>query len=127
MLRRFSINYAIFSMIMDVVWVAIGLKAAVLLRPFLDAIPIFKTIPETVDLPAGIYLIFPLVWVGILSAFAIYDGRKYLRVVDEYAMLTLGSLIAIGAMAGILYLSYRLISRALFFMFVLIAYLLLLG
>jgi exopolysaccharide biosynthesis polyprenyl glycosylphosphotransferase len=127
MLRRFSINYAIFSMIMDAAWVAIGLKVAVLLRPFLDAITIFKTIPETVDLPAGIYIIFPLIWVGILSAFAIYDGRKYLRVVDEYAMLTLGSLIATGAMAGILYLSYRLISRALFFMFVLIAYLLLLG
>jgi len=127
MLRRFSINYAIFSMIMDAIWVVIGLKAAVLARPFLDAIPIFKTIPEPVDLPAGIYIIFPLIWVGILSAFAIYDGRKYLRVVDEYAMLTLGSLIATGAMAGILYLSYRLISRALFFLFVLIAYVLLLG
>ena len=127
MLRRFSINYAIFSMFMDAVWVAIGLKTAVLVRPFLDSIPIIKTIPEPVSLPAGMYIIFPLIWVGILSAFAIYDGRKYLRVVDEYAMLTLGSLIATGAMAGILYLSYRLISRALFFMFVLIAYALLLG
>ena len=127
MLRRFSINYAIFSMIMDAVWVALGLKTAVLVRPFLDAIPIIKTIPEPVDLPASMYIIFPLIWIGILSAFAIYDGRKYMRVVDEYAMLTLGSLIATGAMAGILYLSYRLISRALFFMFVLIVYCLLLG
>ena len=127
MLRRFSINYAIFSMIMDAIWVAIGLKTAVLVRPFLDGIPVIKTIPEPVNLPAGLYIIFPLIWVAILSAFAIYDGRKYLRAVDEYAMLTLGSLIAIGAMAGILYLSYRLISRALFFMFVLIVYALLLG
>jgi exopolysaccharide biosynthesis polyprenyl glycosylphosphotransferase len=44
--------------------------------------------------------------------------------VDEYAMLTLASLIASGAMAGFLYLSYRQISRALFLIFVLIAYLL---
>ncbi len=127
MLRRFSINFAIFSMIMDAIWVVIGLKVSVLVRPFLNAVPFFKAIPEPVDLPAGIYIFFPLIWVGILAAFAIYDGRKYLRVVDEYAMLTLGSLIATGAMAGILYLSYRLISRALFFMFVLIVYILLLG
>jgi exopolysaccharide biosynthesis polyprenyl glycosylphosphotransferase len=127
MLRRFSINYAIFSMIMDALWVILGLQAAVLARPFLDALPIIKSIPEPVNLPASIYIIFPFVWVGILSAFATYDGRKYLRVVDEYAMLTLGSLIATGAMAGILYLSYRLISRSLFFLFVLIVYFLLLG
>ena len=45
MLRRFSINFAIFSMIMDAIWVVIGLKTAVLLRPFLDAIPYYKTHP----------------------------------------------------------------------------------
>ena len=114
-------------MIMDAIWVDFGLKAAVLARPFLDVVPFIKTIPEPVDLPAGVYIIFPLVWVGILSAFAIYDGRKYLRAVDEYAMLTLASLIASGAMAGILYLSYRQISRALFFIFVLMVYLLFLA
>jgi FlaA1/EpsC-like NDP-sugar epimerase len=124
MLRRFSINFAIFSMILDAFWVVTGLKAAVLLRPFLDGIPFIKTIPEQINLPAGIYIIFPLVWVGIFSAFAIYDGRKYLRVVDEYAMLTLASLIASVSMAGILYISYRQISRALFFTFVLIGYVL---
>ena len=127
MLRRFSINFAIYSMIMDALWVAIGLKAAVLIRPFLDALPFVKTIPEQIDLPVGLYILFPLVWVAILSAFAIYDGRKYLRVADEYAMLTLASLIAAISMAGILYLSYRQISRAMFFLFVLIVYLLFLA
>jgi len=127
MLRRFSINFAIYSMIMDALWVVIGLKSAVLLRPLLNGIPFVQPIPEQVNLPAGIYISFPLVWVGILSAFAIYDGRKYLRVADEYAMLTLASLIAAISMAGILYLSYRQISRLIFFTFVLSVYFLFLA
>ena len=127
MLRRFSINFAIFSMALDAFFVLCGLKAAELLRPLLDGIPFLKSVSEQTDLPPGIYIIFALVWVGIFSAFAIYDGRKYLRAVDEYAMLTLASLIAMGAMAGFLYLSYRQISRALFLIFVLIVYLLFLA
>ncbi len=127
MLRRFSINYAIFSMLLDALWVVIGLEAAVFLRPFLNGLPFVEPIPEQINLPPSIYISFPLVWVGILSAFAVYDGRKYLRVVDEYAMLTLGSLIASISMAGILYLSYRQISRALFFTFVLLVYILFLA
>jgi len=122
MLRRFSINFAIFSMIIDAIWVVIGLQAAVLIRPFLNRIPFVQTIPEQINLPTGIYFIFPLVWVGILSTFAIYDGRKFLRVADEYAMLTLASLIASISMAGILYFSYRQVSRVLFFTFVLIVF-----
>ena len=127
MLRRFSINFAIFSMVLDAFWVMIGLKAAEALRPFLGGLPFLKSISEQVDLPPSIFIIFALVWVGIFSAFAIYDGRKYLRAVDEYAMLTLASLIASGAMAGFLYLSYRQISRALFLSFVLITYILFLA
>jgi exopolysaccharide biosynthesis polyprenyl glycosylphosphotransferase len=127
MLRRFSINFAIFSMALDAFFVLCGLKAAELLRPLLDGIPFLKSIPEQIDLPPGIFIIFALIWVGIFSAFAIYDGRKYLRAVDEYAMLTLASLIATGAMAGFLYLSYRQISRALFLIFVMIVYLLFLA
>jgi exopolysaccharide biosynthesis polyprenyl glycosylphosphotransferase len=124
MLRRFSINFAIFSMILDAFLVDIGLVAAVYIRPFLDGLPFVKPIPEQVNLPPSIYIAFPLVWVGILSAFAIYDGRKYLQVVDEYAMLSLASMIASISMAGILYLSYRQVSRILFFSFVLIVYIL---
>jgi exopolysaccharide biosynthesis polyprenyl glycosylphosphotransferase len=124
MLRRFSINFAIFSMILDAFLVIVGLKAAELLRPLLVGLPFLKSIPEQVDLPPSIFIIFALIWVSIFSAFAIYDGRKFLQAVDEYAMLTLASLIASGAMAGFLYLSYRQISRALFFIFVLIVYIL---
>ena len=127
MLRRFSINFAIFSIIMDAFLTVIGLGLAKFVRPLLDRLPFATPIVEQPNLPSSLYIIFPLLWVGILSAFAIYDGRKYLRVVDEYAMLTLASLIASISMAGILYLSYRQVSRLLFLSFVIIVFVLFLA
>ena len=47
-----------------------------------------------------------------------YDGKKNLRVVDEFGALTMGMMIASISAAGILYLSYRGVSRAIFFLFV---------
>lgn len=122
MVRRFSINFAIFAMSLDILVVLTGLRMASLLRPLLNRFPFIQTIPETVELPLALYVIFPLIWVSILSAYAIYDGRKYLQVVDEFAMLSVASIIASISMAGILYLSFRQVSRALFLSFVLIVY-----
>jgi len=64
------------------------------------------------------------VWVVILAAFSIYDSKKFFRVVDELSTLTVASLIAAVSQAGILYLTYREFSRALFLLIVLFAYLL---
>ena len=109
-------------MSLDILVVLTGLRMASLLRPLLNRFPFIQTIPETVELPLALYVIFPLIWVSILSAYAIYDGRKYLQVVDEFAMLSVASIIASISMAGILYLSFRQVSRALFLSFVLIVY-----
>ena len=127
MLRRFSINFAILSMILDGIGVALGLRLATEIRPFLNQFSFIKPILEVEKLPLSIYIVFPLIWVSILSGFAIYDGRKYFRVVDEFTTLTIASLIASISMAGILYLSYRQISRAMYLLFVGIVYLTFLG
>ncbi len=66
---------------------------------------------------------FPLIWVLIYSALSIYDGRKYLRAMDEFSALSFAVLIAAVSSAGILYFSYRNVSRALFLIFILLAYL----
>jgi exopolysaccharide biosynthesis polyprenyl glycosylphosphotransferase len=123
MLRRFSINFAILSMIFDAMCVAIGLWLATILRPLLNQFSFIQPIIDGIALPVYLYIVFPFVWVSILSAYAIYDGRKYLRAEDEFATLTVASVVASISMAGILYLSYRQISRAMFLLFVLIVYL----
>ncbi len=62
-------------------------------------------------------------WVGVLLLFTTYDARKNFRFFDEFSNYTLGSILAAVSLAGMLYLSYREISRGLFSGFVVIAYL----
>jgi len=122
MVRRFSINYAILSMLFDITLTILGLWLSSTVRPLLNRFAVIQFMPDVVGLPVSLYIIFPIIWVSILSAYAIYDGRKYLHVVDEFTSLTMASFIASISMAGILYFSYRQVSRATFLLFVLIVY-----
>lgn len=126
MLRRFSTNFAVFSIFADAFTVAAMLWASETLHPFLSGILPIRLIRHDIELPWALYLVFPLLWVLIMMFFSVYDGQKNLRVVDELTSLTLSTLLAGVTLAGTLYLSYREISRALFLFFVLITYLALL-
>ena len=64
------------------------------------------------------YILFPSIWVIIFSSLSIYDGRKFLRAADELAALFLSTFIASISTAGILYFSFREVSRALYVVFV---------
>lgn len=123
MLRRFSTNFALFSMAMDGFSVLASLWLAALFRPALNTLDWIAPIPVQVVIPASLYAMFPLLWILIYSALSIYDGRKFLRAMDEFAILSLAVLIASVSAAGILYFSYRELSRALFVVFVLLVYL----
>lgn len=118
MLRRFSVNFAVLSMLLDGVSIAFCLWLSTYLRPFLDGISFIKNIGDQAATPPVLFILFPLIWVLILSALSIYDGRKFLRAADEFAALLLSTFIASISTAGILYLSFREVSRALFLMFV---------
>jgi exopolysaccharide biosynthesis polyprenyl glycosylphosphotransferase len=54
--------------------------------------------------------------------FSVYDGRRNLRVVNEFGSLTLGVILASVAGAGVLYFAFRDLSRFLFLFFALLAY-----
>ena len=123
MLRRFSVNFAIFSMLLDGVSALFCLWFAATIRPLMNFLAFVKTVESSV-VPLQLYVLFPLIFVVIFSSLSIYDGRKFLRAADELAALFLATFIASISAAGILYFSYREVSRALFVVFVISTFLL---
>ncbi len=123
MLRRFSVNFALFSMLLDGLSTAFGLWLAAVIRPALNALSFIKFTDDPMIVPSPLYFLFPLIWMIIFSSLSIYDGRKFLRAADELAALFLSTFIASISTAGILYFSYRDVSRALFIVFVVTTFL----
>lgn len=126
MLRRFSTNFAIFSILLDGFLITLALHISVYLRDFANRFPFVRPLPELSRVPFELYLIFPIVWLVTLLVFNIYDGRKNIRVIDEFSSLTFGAFLATVTSAGVLYLTYRDISRFQFALFAITAFLFLL-
>jgi exopolysaccharide biosynthesis polyprenyl glycosylphosphotransferase len=125
MLRRFSTNFAVFSILFDFIVISLALWGVNQLRPLFNAFA--KTIIAPPPIPILMFLIFPFVWCVIMLSFSIYDGRRNIRVVDEFTSLTLASLLAGVTLAGVLYMTYRDTSRVTFLVFLGVTYLLLVG
>jgi exopolysaccharide biosynthesis polyprenyl glycosylphosphotransferase len=123
MLRRFSLDFAIFSFVLDTIIIALSLGIATSYRPALNELAFAKYIPGPILLPKLLYLFFPILWTLILYFFSVYDGRRNVRVWKEIASLSGGSLLAMVALAGILYLTFRDTSRLLFLSFAILAFL----
>ena len=117
MFRRFSVNFMIFSIALDFLLISLNLGLANLLRPQLSRLPFATTILAPLDLPWPLFVLFPLVWVFLLIWSTVYDGQRNFRLVDEMTSLSFGSLLASVSMAGVLYLSYRNVSRLVFISF----------
>jgi len=126
MFRRFSTNFALSSIAIDALLAALGLFLAAWLRPAFNPLQAVSDLPEPVVIPPELYFIFPVVWILINLLFSVYDGRRNLRVVDEFGSLTLAALLSSVTMAGVLYLTYRDISRFLFLLFVALAFIMML-
>ncbi len=121
MFRRYSVNFAILSMGADALCVMIALAIADHLRPGMSDLPFLREVLEPA-VPLHLYPVFGLLWVSVLMLLSVYDGRRNLYVANELTSLTLGSLLAGVSLAGLLYLSYRDISRFLFIFFALQVY-----
>ena len=126
MLRRFSPNFAVFSIFADLLIVPLMLRLVIYIRPWLNALPFIATIQEVTSLSVVIYIVFPVIWVSIFAIYSVYDGKRNIRIVDEFASLTQATLVAAVSMAGILYFTYRDVSRVLFIIFVLSTFLVML-
>lgn len=126
MFRRFSTNFAILSIFLDTILIVVALVISNYFRPLLSGLPFAEEIQKSL-VPGILYPVFAIIWVGILFLHAIYDGRRNLYIVDEFTSLSLASGLAAVALAGLLYLSFRDVSRVLFLVFVALAYGSLLG
>ena len=122
MFRRFSVNFAIFSIIVDTFVIVLAMLASAWLRPYFIGWSFIKQLPGAGWFWPGLYGIFPALWIGVFLFVSLYDGRKNLRVVDEFGSLTLGSFLATISMAGVLYFLSREVSRFQFLLFVSVAY-----
>ena len=121
MLRRFSVNFAIFSIFLDGFIVVFALAAANNVRPLLNVLPFAEELYKP-SIPLVLYIVFAVVWILIFLLLSVYDGRKNLYAVDEFASISVGTLLAAVSLAGLLYFTYRDVSRLLFVAFVLIAF-----
>jgi len=123
MIQRFSTNFGVFSFFIDL-GISLGsLFLSKWIRPFLSSISLFQPITEKYNIPILIYILFPLIWVSFLFFFSVYDGKMNLKVIDEFTNLTLASMLATISLAGLLFFTYRDISRGFFTLDVILTFL----
>jgi exopolysaccharide biosynthesis polyprenyl glycosylphosphotransferase len=126
MLRRFSVNYAALSMLLDMSVTLLALYLAVSLRPNLPQFPFLVPVAE-MNLPLWIYLVVPPLWVLVFLVASVYDPERIYKIVDEIQTVSLASLLAALLCAGLFFLFFRNFSRWLFATFFVINIIFLLG
>ncbi|MCL5263720.1 MAG: sugar transferase [Chloroflexi bacterium] len=121
MLRRYGVNYAIFSLAVDacVIWLASEL--ADMWRPSLTWLPMSKLIPQGERIDPMVLVAVTVVWVIVFLLFSLYDPQVTYKVSDEVRLLLTGSGFAGLASAGLAYLSFRDVSRWMFLLQIFLA------
>jgi exopolysaccharide biosynthesis polyprenyl glycosylphosphotransferase len=119
MLRRFSVNFAIFSMAVDAGLTYLALHLSVLIRPFLPAFPFLVPVNQ-IALSQTLYIIVPVIWVLTFLLSSVYDPKRIYKITDEVQTIIIAEALASMVVAGILYLGFREFSRWLFASFVFI-------
>jgi exopolysaccharide biosynthesis polyprenyl glycosylphosphotransferase len=121
--KRFSENFFLFSILMDVVWIVFCISFLKALRPALSLLPFAAIIPPPYNLPWVIYLLFPIAWVGTFLLLSVYDNSYSIKFSEQLVKITSGSIFSALLLAGVLYLTYRDVSRLFFITLILMGYL----
>jgi exopolysaccharide biosynthesis polyprenyl glycosylphosphotransferase len=124
--KRFSVNFAIFSLLLDSVLTVMALVMAASLRPLLANLPFLQPMPEATLSPVT-YIIVVVLWATIFLFASVYDPKNVYRVTDELQNVTIATSLAALVFAGILYLFFREFSRWLLILFVALDLFFLLG
>jgi exopolysaccharide biosynthesis polyprenyl glycosylphosphotransferase len=128
MLRRFSVNFAIFSMVIDIGLTYLAFFVAIWLRPFLTDLDFPIPIPPyAIDIPTWFYIAMPVLWLTIFLLNSVYDPKRLYKAVDEFQNVTIAVGIVGLVMMGLLFLAFRELSRWLFLTFLVTDWCFLLG
>jgi exopolysaccharide biosynthesis polyprenyl glycosylphosphotransferase len=109
MLKRFTLKYLLFSLVIDMIAILVAFWSATYLRVLL---PYGKSLVRT-SLHLEFYLIALCLWAFTAFAVSLYDPRRIYKMVDEYQTLTIALLFFALAIAGVLYFTFRETSRLL--------------
>ena len=119
MFRRYSTNYIILSILIDGIFIVLSLYSAAYLRPFFNEMKFVKEMVDPIELQLGVYVISLVVWIGIYYYSSVYDIHNNASFFQEFSNLVIASSLGALILAGIMYLTYRNVSRLLFLLFVL--------
>ncbi len=126
MFRRFSANFAVFSIFLDILCVDLAIFLSTRVRLLLNPLSFVADVPAPIYFPWILYIVFPAFWIISMLLFSVYDGRKNLKAIHEVGSLTLAAILAAIANAGVLYFTYRDVSRFLFMLAIILGWLFLL-
>ena len=118
MFRRYSTNYIILSILIDGVFIVLSLYSAAYLRPFFNGMKFVKEMVDPIELQLGVYIISLVIWIGIYYYSSVYDIHNNASFFQEFSNLLFASSLSALILAGIMYLTYRNVSRLLFLLFV---------
>lgn len=126
MLQRFSVNFAILSMTLDMGLTFLALVIAALLRPLFPLFPYVQPLPEF-QLSPFVFILIPLLWGVTFLVASVYDPKRIYKAADEFQIVIVATAVAALLFAGLLYLTFRDFSRALFLTFLLLDLIFLIG
>ena len=109
MTRQFSLRFTLFLFSSDLVFVGLALLLATRMRtvsPFGKSAAV-----STWSMPLPVYLMGAAVWGVTFAALNVYDPRRILYLGIELVKVTGAALFAWLTLAGMLYFTYRLVSR----------------
>jgi exopolysaccharide biosynthesis polyprenyl glycosylphosphotransferase len=109
MSRQFSLRYTLFLLLFDLFLVGLALLLSERMRTVL---PLGKTSdPATWHIPLPLYVMGAVVWAVIFATLNVYRARQMIYLVYELFRVTEAVLLAWLTLAGLLYFTYRELSR----------------
>lgn len=125
MLRRFGVNYAIFSIAIDILLTLVSLFAAIRLAAYIP--PHLTNLRGPAIVMPFIYLVVPVLWGLTFLVLSVYDPKRIYKMMDELQIVTIATVASALLFAGLLFLAHRDFSRWVFVLFVILDLLFLLG